>query len=468
MHRPFSIARSRREFLTDAGLGFGSLALSCLMAQEAEAQQKTQAIARKNLPSELTPRQPMFAAKAKSVIFLFAVGGPSHVDTFDYKPALTNNDGKTMEGGRALMRSPFAFRPYSKSGLYVSEIFPNIGSCADDICFVHSITSRTGVHGAAVFEMNTGNISPGRPSLGSWVTYGLGTENQDLPAFVVMQDGGGPNGGSLNWANGFLPATFQGTALHSKGSPILDLQPARRTARAPYRNALDYLRDINNEHLADNNGDHDLEARIASYELAYRMQMEAPNALDISKENDMTLALYGINRKETDEFGRKCLMARRLVEKGVRFIQIYCGGGGAWDAHDNIAENHGKHALEIDRPIAGLIKDLKQRKLLDSTLIVWGGEFGRTPTSQNTRGRDHHTQAHTVWMAGGGVHGGTRVAHSDELGDKPAGVSYNVHDLHKTILHGLGLDDAALTYLHNGRYQQPTDTGGKLIKGVFT
>lgn len=465
----FPNLRSRREFLTQTGVGFGGLALSFLLAQEAEAQQKAQnGAARRNLPSELTPRPQMLPAKAKSVIFFFAVGGPSHLDTFDYKPALIASDGKTLERDRPLMRSPFAFKPYGKSGIHVSDLFPNIGSCADDICFIHSLTSKSGNHTPAIFEMNTGQILQGHPAFGSWVTYGLGTENQNLPAFLVMPDERGqPNGGSPNWANGYLPATFQGTVLRSKGAPILDLKADWAKNRTAYRQSLDLLNSINLEHAAANPGDRDLEARIASYEMAYRMQAEAMKTLDIGTESAETLALYGVNNKETEQFGKKCLMARRLVEAGVRFVQVYCGSGAAWDAHNNIVENHGQHAREIDRPIAGLIKDLKRRKLLDETLIVWGGEFGRTPTSQNSNGRDHHPQTHTVWMAGGGVNGGTRVAHSDELGNKPSGVGYNVHDLHKTILRGIGLDDSALTYLHNGRYQQPTDTGGKLIPGVF-
>jgi hypothetical protein len=453
---------SRRDFLFRAGTGFASLALASLLEAEAEAQQRSLRN-RKDLPNPLQPKPQMFPAKAKSVIFLFMNGGPSHVDLFDYKPGLLANNGKSVEGGRKVMASPFLFPRMGRSGLPIAEVFPELGKRADDLCLVHSIFSSTGNHTPAVYEMNTGKMNPGFPSVGAWVTYGLGTENQNLPAFVALHDGQ-PAGGALNWGNGYLPATYQGTVFRAEGVPIPDLKPSWKTSVSSQRATLDFLAEMNLEHSALNPGDSDLEARIAAYELAYRMQMQAPQVVNINQETTETKALYGLDKPETQSFGRKCLLARRLVQNGVRFVQLFHNG---WDAHDNIAQNHRRHATEIDRPIAGLLTDLKRMGLLESTLVVWGGEFGRTPAAQNNSGRDHHAAAHTVWLAGGGVQGGVKVGMTDELGIKVAGEKHPIRDLHATILQSLGLNERLLTYLHNGRQQRLTDTGGNVIKGVL-
>jgi len=479
----FRPALSRREFLARAGTGFGSLALSFMLAQEAMADTKAAGKARYN---PLAPKDPMFPTKAKSVIFLFMYGGPSQVDTFDPKPDLDKYHGKSMStalqnvgevktfGGDAhapLMRSPYKFQKYGKSGIEVSDLFPNVAQCVDDICFIRSIYGDSNNHAPALFEMNTGSILQGHPSVGSWVTYGLGTENQDLPGFVVMTDHrGGPIGGAPNWSSGFMPATYQGTLFRASGTPILDLSPGQDVSSAEQRSSLDLLAKMNEEHLHNNPGDSELEARIGAYELAYRMQAHAPEVVDISKESAETKALYGLDNARTEKFGRKCLMARRLVERGVRFIQIYSGGGhgdDTWDAHGDIVGNHGKHAGDTDKPIAGLLKDLKRRGLLDSTLVVWGGEFGRMPISQGGSGRDHNPGVQTVWMAGGGVKGGTVVGASDEVGYKAGTDPYHIRDLHATILHTMGLNDMALTYLYNGRFQRLTENGGRVIKAAF-
>ena len=387
----------------------------------------------------------MFDTKVKSVIFLFMYGGPSHVDTFDPKDDLDKFHGKTMDtalqnvgevktfGGDShapLMKSPFTFTKYGKSGLPVSEIFPNVGSCVDDICFVRSLYGDSNNHAPALFEMNTGSILQGHPSMGSWVTYGLGSENQNLPAYVVMTDHrGGPIGGAPNWSSGFMPATYQGTVFRASGSPILDLSPGEGVSRDAQRNSLDLLGKLNGEHSLAHPGDSDLDARIAAYELAYRMQMNAPEVVDISKESADTKKLYGIDNPETEKFGRKCLLARRLVERGVRFIQLYSGGGhgdDTWDAHGDIVYNHKLHAGSTDLPIAGLLKDLKRRGLLESTLVVWAGEFGRMPISQGGKGRDHNPGVQTIWMAGGGIKGGQAIGSSDEVGYKTGSRSHTI------------------------------------------
>lgn len=481
----FRPAISRREFLSRAGAGFGSLALTFMLAQQAEADLKTKAGPPKRI-NPLAPKMPMFSSRVKSVIFLFMYGGPSQMDTFDPKPDLTKYHGKTMNtvlssvgevktfgGGNnaPLMRSPYTFQKYGKSGIEVSEIYPHLATCVDDMCFLRSIYGDSNNHAPALFEMNTGSIMQGHPSVGSWVTYGLGTENQNLPAYVVMTDHrGGPIGGAPNWSSGFMPATYQGTVFRAEGTPILDLAPSGNVTAEEQRTSLDLLGKLNEEHLRENPGDSDLEARIAAYELAYRMQANAPEVVDISRESEETKALYGINEERTAKFGRKCLLARRLVERGVRFVQVYSGGGhgdDTWDAHGDIVSNHGKHAGDTDKPIAGLIKDLKRRGLLDSTLIVWAGEFGRMPISQGSTGRDHNPGVQTVWMAGGGVKGGTVVGSSDEVGYKAGDEPHHIRDLHATILHAMGLNDMALTYLYNGRYQRLTENGGQVIKAAF-
>jgi uncharacterized protein (DUF1501 family) len=326
-------------------------------------------------------------------------------------------------------------------------------------------------HAPALFEMNTGSILQGYPSVGSWVTYGLGTMNQDLPAYVVMTDHrGGPIGGAPNWSSGFMPATYQGTVFRPEGTPILDLSPGKTVTAEEQRTSLDLLNKLNQEHAAAHPGDTNLEARIAAYELAYRMQAHAPEVVDIKSETEETRALYGLDNERTEKFGRKCLLARRLVERGVRFVQVYSGGGhgdDTWDAHGNIVGNHSKHAGDTDKPIAGLLKDLKRRGLLENTLVVWGGEFGRMPITQGGAGRDHNPGVQTVWMAGGGVKGGTVIGSSDEVGYKAGEDPYHIRDLHATILYGMGLNHERLTYLYNGRFQRLTGTAGTIIKNAF-
>ena len=476
----FRQAFSRREFLMRAGLGAGSLALTCLLAQEAQAARKTVGT------NPMSPKPPMFAGKAKSVIFLFMYGGPSQIDLFDPKPELTKYDGMTMKaalpsageikaffGGSntPLMRSPFSFQKYGQCGMDVSEIFPHVATCVDDLCFVRSVYGDSNNHAPALFEMNTGSILQGHPSVGSWVTYGLGSENQDLPGFVVMTDHrGGPIGGAPNWSSGFMPATYQGTLFRASGTPILDLNPGAGVSPDGQRADLDLLAQMNGEHLRAHPGDSELEARIASYELAYRMQAHAPEVVDISEETEETKTLYGIDQDRTSEFGRKCLLARRLVERGVRFVELFSGGGhgdDTWDAHGDIVYNHTLHAGETDKPIAGLLQDLKRRGLLDSTLVVWAGEFGRLPISQGAKGRDHNPGCQTVWMAGGGIKGGTVIGSSDEVGYQAGEDPHHIRDLHATVLHALGLDDMALTYLFNGRFQRLTENGGVVIKKAF-
>lgn len=465
----FTRSTSRRDFLARAGVGFGALALNALLADEAQAQG--------------APQKPHFPAKAKSVIFLFMYGGPSQMDTFDPKPGLDKYHGKTMSvalptageiktfgGGNnaPLMRSTIPFKKYGKSGIEVSDFFPHVGGCVDDICFVRSVFGNSNNHAPALFEMNTGTILQGAPSLGSWTTYGLGSENQNLPGFVVMLDPrGGPIGGAPNWASGYMPASYQGTVFRPSGVPILDLKPGAGVSDENQKQDLAFLEQLNRGHLAARPGDSDLDARIKSYELAYRMQMAAPEAVDFSKETEETKALYGMDKPQTADFGRKCLLARRMVERGVRFIQLYSGGGhgdDTWDAHGNIESNHGKHAGATDKPIAGLLQDLKRRGLLDSTLVVWAGEFGRMPISQGGAGRDHNPGVQTVWLAGGGIKGGTVVGSSDEVGYKTGEDPHPINDLHATILHTMGLEHTRLTYLFNGRNQRLTGTGGTIIK----
>jgi len=465
---------SRRELLQAAGGGIGSLALADLLTREqAQAASTTTGSAH-----TLAPRQPHYAAKAKSVISIFCYGGVSHMDTFDPKPELYRRRGEAMKGKGdvvvsqgnpgGLMPSPWKFQKYGQCGMEVSDLFPKVGEMVDDIGFVRSMYGASNDHGPALFHMNTGSVLPGHPSMGAWVTYGLGTENQNLPAYVVFTDPrGGPIGGAPNWANGFMPAAYQGTQFRSTGEPIVDLRPSEQMTPERQRRWLDLLGKLNAEHAARNPEDTELSARIASYELAFRMQTHAVEAVDLGKETEVTRKLYGLDNKTTEYFGRQCLMARRLVERGVRMVQLYSGGGNfqtSWDAHWDIVENHGMHAAETDGPIAGLLRDLKSRGLLDSTLVIWHGEFGRMPISQRMSGRDHNPHVFTVWMAGGGVKGGTVVGSSDEFGYKVGENGKSINDLHATILHLLGFNHEKLTYFHNGRHMRLTDVSGSLIR----
>jgi hypothetical protein len=463
--------RTRREFLWEAGAGFTGLALTALLSEDGFFRNSAAASQAGRRPaSPLAPRPPHFPARARSVIFLFMYGGPSHVDTFDHKPRLYELDGRTIQvrtfgrGGRRnqgrVVGPKWRFRPYAQCGKYVSDLFPHLARCVDDIAFIHSMTADSPIHGSAMLQMNTGRILSGSPCLGSWVNYGLGSVNQNLPGFVVMLDPtGGPISGAKNWSSGYMPATYQATLMRSAGQPVLDLRrPAGMTERMQ-RRLLDALHEYNADHLGPRADNSNLAARVASYEMAFAMQTHATEAVELSRESAATRELYGLNDPRTADFGRRCLLARRLVERGVRFIQLYAGGAhndDNWDAHGDLVRNHTFHAGRTDRPIAGLLRDLKQRGLLESTLVLWGGEFGRQPTAEyaNGTGRDHNAYGFTMWMAGGGIRGGVSVGETDELGSAAVTDRCHVKNLHATALTLLGLDPMRLTYFYGGLNQR--------------
>ena len=469
---------ARRQFLYQSLTGVGGLALLNLLNRDLSA-------ANVDSANPLAVRQPHHPAKAKSCIFLTMLGGVSQVDTFDPKPALTQFDNTVMDWSkekntdqpnlfakpRLLLKSPFAFAKYGQSGMDVSSLFPHVATCVDDMAFVRSVQAENGNHPAAVFLMNTGSVIPGRPSMGAWLTFGLGTENQNLPAFVVLPDFRSiPFSGSQQWGSGFLPASYQGTVLRWKGEPIYDLKPPAEVTPDLQTRELELLRAYNHDFLQKHLTNPDLQGRMDAYELAYRMQSEVPGALDTSHESDATKDSYGLNDPTTESFGKRCLMARQLVEKGVRFVQLYTPSQ-SWDGHTDIAKNHEKNARETDQPIAALLKDLKQRGLLDSTLVVWMGEFGRTPDNlaeqRATAGRDHNTRAMTIWFAGGGIKRGALVGATDDLGFKAVQDIYRLRDVHATVLHLMGLNDMRLTYYSGGRNMRLTDTGGRVIQQVL-
>jgi hypothetical protein len=463
--------RTRREFLWEAGAGFTGLALTGLLSLDKFFTNEAAAasIGAKAV-NPLAPKPPQFAPRAKSIIFLFMYGGPSQVDTFDYKPALYSLDGKTVPVktfGRSgkknegrVVGPKWQFKQHGQCGKWVSELFPHLGTCVDDIAFIHSMVGDSPIHGSAMLQMNTGKILSGSPCLGSWVNYGLGSVNENLPGFVVMLDPtGGPISGAKNWSSGYMPATYGATVMRSAGQPILNLRRPDGMGESCQRRLLDAVNEFNSEHLAQRADYTDLAARVANYELAFNMQRHAPEAVDLSKETEATLQLYGVNEPRTADFGRRCLLARRLVERGVRFIQLYAGGAhndDNWDAHGDLVKNHSYHAARTDQPIAGLIKDLKQRGLLDSTLIIWGGEFGRQPTAENDSGtgRDHNCFGFTMWLAGGGVKGGTSLGETDELGSAAVSERCHTKELHATILTQMGLDPNHLTYFYSGLNQK--------------
>jgi hypothetical protein len=458
--------RSRRQFMWEAGAGFMGVALAGMLGDDGFLGTQALAADGKTPFNPLAPKDPHFPGKAKSVIFLYMYGGPSQVDTFDYKPNLYGLDNKTIEvktfgrGGHKnegrIVGPKWKFRQYGQCGKWVSDLFPHLGECVDDIAFIHSMTADSPIHGSAMLQMNTGRILSGAPCLGSWVNYGLGSVNENLPGFVVMLDPrGGPISGAKNWSSGYMPASYQATLMRSSGTPILDLAPPDGVGDRLQRKVLDTLQEYNEEHNALRPDNSNLAARIASYELAFRMQAAAPEAVDLTKESEATRELYGLDQPRTEVFGRQCLLARRLVERGVRFIQIYSGGNhieSTWDAHNDIIENHSLHAGETDKPIAGLLKDLKQRGMLDDTLILWGGEFGRQPTAEYAEGtgRDHNSYGFTMWAAGGGIKGGVSVGETDELGSAAVVEPYHVKHLHATALKQLGLDPNRLTYFYGG------------------
>jgi hypothetical protein len=468
----------RRRFLYQLGSGLGSVALSWLLAQDSARAAPSSGPLARPAADPLAPRAGHLPARARRCIFLLMEGGPSQVDTFDPKPALERFHGKPLErkeklassqtrGERFLLRSPFSFARYGACGMEVSELFRETAACADDIALVRSVFGESDNHPAALFQLTTGSLMQGSPSMGSWAVYGLGTENQDLPAFVVLRDGR-PFGGTATWSNGYLPASFQGTQLRSGANPILDPRPPAGVSNEEARRNLDLLQQLNRAHSARLPGHPDLEARTAAYELAFRMQAAVPDAVSLAGESEATRRLYGLEEEPTRAFGQRCLLARRLVERGVRFVQVWSGG---WDSHDDVAGGHRAAARRVDRPIAGLLQDLKQRGLLDETLVIWGGEFGRTPDTRaeakSAPGRDHNPGAMAMWFAGGGVRGGTVVGATDDFGNKAVERPYHLRDVHATFLHLLGLDQSRLVYYHGGRFKQLTDTGGELIREIL-
>ncbi len=458
---------NRREFLYGINGGLGALAFhSMLQAEQAKG--------------PLAPKVAHFPkAKAKHCIFLYMEGGPSHIDTFDPKPMLDKlhlkefqRSGKEQSamssGKRYYVKSPFKFRKAGKSGADMNTLWENLAGVADDLCFYRGCQVESVNHPTANYHVNTGSRFGGDPAMGSWVTHGLGTENDDLPGFIVLPELSFPQGGPANWSNGFLPTRLQGTALRPKGSPLLDIHPPAGVTRAQQRRNLDLLTQLNERHAERHPQHEGLAARMRNYELAFRMQMQVPDIINLDKETEKTREMYGIGKEPTDNLGRRCLLARKLVEKGVRFVQLYAS---TWDSHDYISKAHGSLIRTVDRPIAALIRDLKERGLLEETLVVWMGEFGRTPDNGIRGGikygRDHNPDAMTVWLAGGGVNAGHTIGATDEIGAKAADKMHHVRNLHVTLLRLLGLDDNKLTYFHGGRFKQLSQIGGEVIKELF-
>ena len=477
----FPCGKTRREFVWEMGAGFVGLALASLLDADGFFDRHARgATVTSNSP--MAPRAPHFAGKATSCIFLMMNGGPSHVDTFDYKPSLAKYAEQSLPPDKTFTNSGKLnivfltpawrpFRPGGQSGLMISDDFPRVREHADKLALIRSCHTDSHAHGSALVAMNTGSTFIGRPSLGSWCVYGLGTGNQSLPGYVAIMDKrGGPISGQPNWASGFMPASYQGTLFRPVGEPVLDLRgPLDAKAQ---RTQLDLLARLNEQHLASRPGGSELAARVESYELAYRMQSEAPEAVDLANEDAKTLAMYGVGSEPTDEFGRNCLVARRLVERGVRFVQLYSGGGhleDTWDAHESVEKNHGKHGSEVDQPIAALLTDLERRGLLDSTLVLWGGEFGRMPFAEGegAPGRNHNPYGFTMWMAGGGVKGGVSYGETDEFGFAAAVDPVHLHDLHATVLALMGMDHEKLTYFHQGREERLTDVFGNVIEKII-
>jgi hypothetical protein len=467
---------NRRDFLTHPMGPCGSLALSWLLSQEGFAA----SIEANNL-NPLAPRLSHFPSKAKSVIFMFMVGGPSQIDLFDPKPELNRLNGQPLppsfgkpvsqftKGDTPILGSTRKFQKHGKSGLEVSDLMPNLAQCVDDICFLRSCWCTSTVHAPAMYEMHSGRTLMGHPSLGSWVSYGLGSTNENLPAYcVLLQPEGPPEGGAPCWSNAYLPAVYQGTLLRRGANPLLHLKPPADITPSRQRATIDFIKQMNEKDLDPSRTD--LAARIASYELAFRMQSHAPEAVDLSKESERTKNNYGLNDKKTSDFGTRCLLARRLVERGVRFVQLYSGGGPLvtqWDAHDDINSNHEKMCGHVDQPIAALLKDLKARGLLESTLVVWASEFGRLPNTQGGRGRDHNPHGFTMWIAGGGVKGGQTIGATDEMGLNAIDTRISVNDFHATLLHLLGMDHENLIYPHLGKDERLTDVAGRVVQSVF-
>jgi hypothetical protein len=463
---------SRRELLYHGGMGLGGVALNALLAQEAQA-----------ASGALTPKAPHHPAKAKNCIFLLMEGGPSHIDTFDPKPKLAQLhmtrfqkernkfEANMNTGERYYVQSPFQFQRAGKLGIEINSRFTHFRDVVDDVCFYRGLKAESVNHPTALYHLNTGNQFGGDPALGSWVSYGLGTVNQNLPSFLVLPDLAFPQGGPANWSNGYLPAHYQGTPLRPEGAPVLDMAPPPGVTKERQAANLSFFQELNQMHRARHPEQADLAARIESYELAFRMQAEMPEAVDLSKESAATLAMYGIGgaNKDRDAFGRRCLLARRLVQRGVRFVQVIAMG---WDSHDYIDKAHGSRLEAIDQPVSALLKDLKRTGMLDETLVVWAGEFGRSPDNGIRRGatswgRDHNANAMSVWMAGGGVKAGAIVGATDEVGGMAVEAVHPLRDFHVTLLHLMGLDDGKLRYLHAGREKQLSQVGGQVIRELL-
>ncbi len=465
---------SRRDMLRMSSAGFGSLAFAGLLGEEARAAAK---VAPGQATDPLAPKPPHFEPRAKRVIFLFMHGGPSQVDTFDYKPLLQRDHGKPLPFERPkvvssetfnLLKSPWEFKQYGESGAWVSDLFPEFTKHVDDVCFINSMWGSNSRHGGALLEMHTGSDTFVRPSMGSWVTYGLGTENRNMPGFITISPTTS-HGGANNYGSAFLPAPYAGTRVGAVGIAAKDAKIPFITAAAPrdiQRATLDYVQEMNRAHLDRSGPDAALEGRIESFELAFRMQTEAPDLQDLSRESPATKNLYGLGNPITEDFGRQCLMARRLSEAGVRFVQI--SHSYKWDQHQRLRRDHEQNAREVDKPISGLLTDLKARGLLEDTLVLWGGEFGRTPTAQGSDGRDHNPEAFTMWLAGGGVEPGLRYGATDDYGYYSVVDKVHFHDLHATILHLLGLDHTKLTYRYAGRDFRLTDVHGNVVKGILS
>jgi hypothetical protein len=463
---------SRRRLLKSCALGFGHLALTSLLAEETRGAR---------LEDPLAPRQPHLTPRAKRVIFLFMKGGPSHVDTFDHKPLLERDHGKPLPFDKPrvqfaptanLLRSPWKFKKYGESGIEISELFPNVARCVDDICFIHSLYGTNAAHGGASLKLHTGSDNFVRPSMGSWITYGLGTENRNLPGFITICPTLA-HGGVNNWGAAFLPAAYQGTPLGNASIPADQARVAYstndRTPADVQRLQLKRLEEMNRDHLADTGPSAALEGRINSFELAFRMQTEMPEIENLANESGATRKLYGLDDKVTANFGRQCLLARRFAERGVRFVQVtHSDAFVQWDQHSDLKKGHEKNALEVDRPIAALLTDLKARGLLHDTLVLWGGEFGRTPTAQGNDGRDHNPEGFTMWLAGGGVKCGFKYGATDDYGYFAAENKVHIHDLHATLLYLLGLDHEKLTYRYAGRDFRLTDVHGLVVKDIMT
>ena len=458
----FPRTTTRRDFLAKAGGGFGALAFA-------------------HMASAGSVGQTHFRARAKRVIYLFMHGGPSHMDLWDAKPDLIKHAGQPLPESfgsvmtrRKVAKNPLMapvkpFRPRGQSGLEISDFLPHMAELADELCVLRSCHGDSVSHPQSVYQMNTGSILMGKPSLGSWVAYGLGSENEDMPAFVVMPDPkGGLKGGPPAWGSGFLPATYQGTTMRSGPNPILNLRPPEGVSPERQARIGAFANRLGQRHLEERDHDDALLARIQSYELAFRMQSAAPEIVDISRESEATRRLYGIDRKETQEFGTRCLLARRMIERGVRFVQLYSGDTNGWDAHKDVLKNHTQYSRATDKPVAGLLRDLKSRGLLDDTLVIWGGEFGRMPMSEQGTGRDHNPWGYSVVMAGAGVRGGMAYGATDAIGLRAQTDKVHVHDLHATVLHLLGMNHEELTYFHNGRDERLTDVAGKVVTGILS